>query len=252
MEGAILLHRCILDSQVFAHQVALKIWIWCLCRASYKERFVPLKIGKGNISVKLLPGQFIFGRYKAEDELGIDGSTIYRWIQKFESDEFGMIKIESNNQYSIITICKWDEYQAEQKKKRTTNEQPTDSQRTADEQPTNTNNKVNTVYNDKKVIYSDFYDSQIELSGNNENYLKVVKALYGENNLKVPLNVLLKMPTQLSFSQFEKIWFLKEKYKFSIIQILEKMQDWGNPKKRTTIYNTFLTFAKNEKPEIEC
>lgn len=104
----------------------------------------------------------------------------------------------------------------------------------------------------KKNIYSDFYDSQIELSGNNENYLKVVKALYGENNLKVPLNVLLKMPTQLSFSQFEKIWFLKEKYKFSIIQILEKMQDWGNPKKRTTIYNTFLTFAKNEKPEIKC
>jgi hypothetical protein len=104
----------------------------------------------------------------------------------------------------------------------------------------------------KKPIYSDFYDSQIAISGDNENYIRVVKALYGENNIGVPLTVLLKMPTQLSFAQFEKIWYLKEKYKFSIIQIFEKMQDWGNPKKRTTIYNTFLTFAKNEKPEIKC
>jgi hypothetical protein len=143
MDGSIRLFRCILESQVFAHQTALKIWIWCLCKATFKQRFVPLKIGRGEITVNLLPGQFIFGRFKAEEELGIDGSTIYKWIQKFASEEYEMINIECNNQYSIITISKWDEYQIQEKKKVTTKEQPSNNQVTAEGQPSNTNNKDN-------------------------------------------------------------------------------------------------------------
>jgi hypothetical protein len=104
-EGWIKLHRQLLNSQVFSNQTALKIWIWCLLKASRKERFVDLKIGKGHTTVKILPGQFIFGRLKAEYELNIDGSAIYRWIQKFQSPEFNMINIEPNSQYSIITVC---------------------------------------------------------------------------------------------------------------------------------------------------
>ena len=139
MDGYFKVHRKILESQVFAHQTALKIWIWCLAKVSFKERYVPLKIGKGCISVKLLPGQFIFGRFKAEEELSIDGSTIYRWIKKFASNEFNMISIESNNQYSIITICKWQEYQNLEEE----SEQPMSNQRATNEQPTNTYNKDN-------------------------------------------------------------------------------------------------------------
>jgi hypothetical protein len=111
MEGHIKLYRKILDHPVFAHQTALKIWIWCLAKASYKIRCLPIKIGKGSTIVTLNPGQFIFGRFKAEEQLGIDGSTIYKWIQKFASDDWGLISIESNNQYSIVTVCNWDNYQ---------------------------------------------------------------------------------------------------------------------------------------------
>lgn len=147
-EGWIKLHRQILESQVFANQTALKIWVWCLLKASRKERFVPLKIGKGSRTVKILPGQFIFGRFKAEEELNIDGSTVYRWIQKFKSDEFGMINIEVNNQYSIVTICNWINYQTYP----TEGEQPTNNQRTTNEQPTNTDNTVNTVKSNKERV----------------------------------------------------------------------------------------------------
>lgn len=124
------LSRSITDSQVFAHPIALKIWIWCLCRASHKQRHVQLKVGKGDRIVTIEAGQFIFGRHKAEESLSIDGSTIYKWLQKFESKDFEMILIESNNQYSIITICNWDEYQHDYNKK----EQPKSSQVTAEEQ----------------------------------------------------------------------------------------------------------------------
>lgn len=158
MEGYFKVHRKILQSQVFAHQTALKIWIWCLARVTFKERFVPLKSGKGEITVRLMPGQFIFGRFKAEEELNIDGSTIYKWIQKFASKEFNMITIESNNQYSIITLCKWEEYQNAEDEDVTTNEQPSDNQVTAKEQPKNTNKKDNNDNNVKKEEENEIFN----------------------------------------------------------------------------------------------
>jgi hypothetical protein len=159
MDGYFKVHRKILESQVFAHQTALKIWIWCLAKVTYKERFVALKIGKGETTVKLLPGQFLFGRFKAEEELNIDGSTIYKWIQKFASEDFGMINIESNNQYSVITICNWEQYQNDEDINVTTKEQPSNNQVTAEGQPSNNQvthtikyNNVKKEKNDNKYI----------------------------------------------------------------------------------------------------
>ncbi len=135
--------REILSSYCFANPNHLKVWIWLLVKANFKKTFASLKIGKGCITVKVERGQLIFGRFKAEQELGLDGSMIYRILQKFEEQE--QIKIESNNQYSIITICKYDVYQnntldVEQptNNQRTSNEQPTQQTRTADELDMNT------------------------------------------------------------------------------------------------------------------
>jgi hypothetical protein len=244
MEGSIKLYRCILDSQVFAHQTALKIWVWCLCKASFKERFVSLKIGKGETTVHVLPGQFIFGRFSAEEELGIDGSTIYKWMQRFASDEFDMINIESNNQYSLISICNWGSYQVDDKQKKTTKEQPRNNGVAAEEQQRNTNNNVNKVYND-------YYDNEILLSQNDENYISVVKVLFGDNNVCMPLDNVLKMRDQLSYEQFKKMWQFKIKYNIGIAELLENMQDWKKLKERTSLYLTFLTFMKKRYPEIK-
>lgn len=156
----VLLSRSILESQVFANDKMLKIWIWCLCKANHKNRFVPLRIGKGVTTVEVKRGQFIFGRGKAEEELFYDGSTIYKIMQKFEAME--MVKIESNNQYSIITICNYDDYQDAGNYEVTTNEQPTpiqvtgngqqgDSTVAPNGQQGNTNKNVNNVKNVKNV-----------------------------------------------------------------------------------------------------
>lgn len=151
MDGYFKVHRKILESQVFAHPTALKIWIWCLAKVTFKDRFLSLKIGKGEIIIKLLPGQFIFGRFKAEEELNIDGSTIYKWIQKFASPEFDMILIESNNQYSVITLTNWKEYQNENDEEVTTIEQPNNNHVTTKEQPCNTNKKDKNVKNEEEL-----------------------------------------------------------------------------------------------------
>ena len=126
--GFILLSRSILESNVFASQKLLKIWVWCLCKANFKDKTMPLKIGKGETIIKVKRGSFVFGRNKAEEELFIDGSTIYKSIQKLK--ELEMINIESNNQYSIITICNYNTYQDFENYKVSTKEQPKNNQST--------------------------------------------------------------------------------------------------------------------------
>jgi len=135
--------REILDSYCFANPNHLKVWLWLLIKANYKDAFVSLKMGKGFTTVEIKRGQLLFGRFKAEEELGLDGSMIYRALKKFE--DLDQINIEANNLYSIITICKYDSYQGydfddEQpmSSERTTNEQQLNSKRKANEQQVNT------------------------------------------------------------------------------------------------------------------
>ena len=148
MEGYINLHRALLDSKVFANETALKIWIWCLLKANFKKKHLSLKIGKGEIVITVERGQFIFGRFKAESELNIVGSTVYKWMKKFEDD--GMILIKSNNQYSVITICNYETYQYSEISGVTTKEQPKHNLSTTKAQPKHTTNKDNKDNKDNK------------------------------------------------------------------------------------------------------
>lgn len=160
-KGFILLSRNILESDVFASQKLLKIWVWCLCKANFKDKTIPLKVGKGEKILKVKRGSFVFGRNKAEEELFIDGSTIYKSIKKLQ--EMEMIKIDSNNQYSIITICKYDTYQDNNSYKVTSKEQPSNSKVTAKEQPSNTTNTLNNdnTLNKENNIYRSFFHLKI-------------------------------------------------------------------------------------------
>lgn len=146
MAGYIKLHRQLLDSYQFSNPNNLKIWIWMLLKATHKPRITSIKVSKGYTDVNLERGQFVFGRNKAESELTIDASMIYRVIKYFEKD--GSITVKSNNQYSIITICKYDDYNSKDEN----DEQPVNSQRTADEQPVNTDKKDKKGKNVKEVI----------------------------------------------------------------------------------------------------
>jgi len=236
MDGSIKLHRRILDSQVFAHQTALKIWVWCLCKASFKERYISLKIGKGETTVHVNPGQFIFGRFTAEEELGIDGSTIYKWIKKFESPEYDMITIDSNNQYSIISISNWSSYQIEDKPKRTTKEQPKNNQVTTEEQQRNTNNKVNKVYNE-------YYDAEIFKSQDDPEYAKFVKFLFGENGIERPFKKLLNMEDQIGYKQFVELKRISEEHKTKILDTVRQLENY-NKKNYTSFYLTMCNWLK--------
>ena len=105
--GWIKLHRGILESDVFQNERLLKVWIWCLCKASHKEhtQFV------GHQLVTLQPGQFIFGRAVAAESLRMAKSTVWDSMKVLE--KLGNINIKSNNKFSVITIEKWTFFQDE-------------------------------------------------------------------------------------------------------------------------------------------
>jgi hypothetical protein len=238
MEGYLKLYRQIIDSEIFASPNGLKIWIWCLCKASYKEKYMPIQIGRGEGSVKIEVGSFLFGRFKAEQELDLSGSMIYRWMKRFE--DLGMINIVSNSHYSIITICNWETYQDT----KTESEQPLNSRWTADEQPLNTNKKDNKDKNIKKEIYkernlnSDWRNSfEVYKQELKEAYIKLIndvdyiKQRQGyHNNLDIPKSL---EKACVDYWATEEGWAKKKKSKSKTI-------DW-----RST-FNNALSLSCNQ------
>lgn len=138
------LFRKLLNSPIFENEKALKIWIWCLLKATHKERLQLV----GQQEVNLRKGQFVFGRKKASEELKMSESTIYKYIKLLE--KLQMISINSNNKFSVITVEKWEEYQIEELKD--------NNKVTAKEQQSNTNKNVKNIY---LYLYNK-YKKQIE------------------------------------------------------------------------------------------
>ena len=122
--GKFWVYRKIISSKVFKNEGLLKVWIWCLAKASYKERWILVKTGKSHVEVKLEPGQFIFGRFSSVEELDMYPSTIRNRMEKLKN--MGNLNIKSDSQYSIISVINWDTYQNEFSKE----DSEEDSQRT--------------------------------------------------------------------------------------------------------------------------
>lgn len=139
------LFRKLLNSPIFENEKALKIWIWCLLKATHIEREQLV----GQQIVKLKKGEFVFGRNKASEELKMTESTIYKYVKLLE--KLQMISIKSNNKFSIISIEKWEEYQVEKLKN--------NNKVTTEEQQSNTNKNVKNIKN----IYTSSNDDELKL-----------------------------------------------------------------------------------------
>lgn len=142
------LNRSILTSNVFDNPKLLKVWIWCLCKASHKERDQLV----GRQVEHLKEGQFIFGRKVASAELKMPESTVYRYVLQLK--QLGNVSIKTNNKYSVITVKNWRFFQDSTPKRKQQNEQQMNNKRTTNEQQMNTNKNVKNVKKEKNVSSS--------------------------------------------------------------------------------------------------
>ena len=148
MQGWIKLHRKLLENPIFNDPHLLKLWIYCLLKATHKER----KQIVGKQIVELKPGQFVTGRFALAEEYNrgvkpkdiVSDRTLWRWIKFLEECEF--LSIKSTTKYSVITITNWDRYQE--------NDQQMTNKRPSNDQQMTTNKNDKNEKNDKKEDYT--------------------------------------------------------------------------------------------------
>ena len=124
MQGWIKLHRQLLGSDTFRNEKLLKVWIYCLLKATHKEYEQIV----GRQKVRLRPGQFVFGRKRAAEFLEMPESTIRDYIKILAKSK--NIDIKTTNKYSVISVINWDLYQStdEDADNKTTNKWTTNGQ----------------------------------------------------------------------------------------------------------------------------
>lgn len=159
IEGWVKLHRKLMFSEVFCNEGLLKVWIYCLCRANRKKRFVDVITGRGKSSIQMKPGDFIFGRNRAAEDLGMSPSTVKKRMDKLR--EMGNINVKSNSHYSIVSICNWESYQSVDLGK----EQASNRQVTGKEQASNTDKTGKTGKNKPNIAFSAFWDAYKKKEG---------------------------------------------------------------------------------------
>lgn len=107
MIGYVKVFRSLLESPIFDNERLLKVFMWCLLKASHK----PYKAVVGSQIVDLKPGQFVYGSRVAAEELNIPYSTVYRYMKLLQ--ELEAIEMNVKRKYSVITIVNWGLYQSE-------------------------------------------------------------------------------------------------------------------------------------------
>jgi hypothetical protein len=125
-QGWIRLYRKLLKSVIFDDEGLLKVWIWALLTASFKEEWVTVKTGRGKTQVKLMPGQFVFQRNIAAKELKMNPATVQKRMLKLKNLQ--KVITQTGTHYSIYSIVNWPTFQAPQQKFQQATDQPSITQ----------------------------------------------------------------------------------------------------------------------------
>ncbi|PZL78211.1 hypothetical protein CI088_00115 [Enterococcus plantarum] len=161
MEGSgfILIHRKLMNSFVFQSPYYLKLWMWCLMKASYKDRSIYV----GTIQVDLKKGQFVWGRKEASNQLnkGLKASerkkesTWENYLKKLEKEN--MIVREPNNKFTVITVVNYEFYQSVEK----VNSNLTATQQQNSPEVNSTSNNKKSEGNVDKTMFDDLPSFEI-------------------------------------------------------------------------------------------
>jgi len=102
MAGWVKIHRKFLTWEWFNEPNMAHVFLYFLLKANYEpKRWRGIVIGRG---------QFVAGIDILSENLGISKQSIRTCLKKLKSTS--EITIKSTNKYSIITICKYDDFKA--------------------------------------------------------------------------------------------------------------------------------------------
>ena len=106
--GYVKLWRKSVDSAAWMDEGLWKVWCWCLFKANWEAKEVPIKVGRKIFQVPVQAGQFVYGRHAASLELNMPESTVRNRMARLAT--LGNVDTESDSNYSIVTISNWSVY----------------------------------------------------------------------------------------------------------------------------------------------
>jgi len=137
----------------------LEAWFDILLTVNHSEQKVMIK----NTLFTVKRGQSIKSLETWSKRWKWSRGRVKRFFDLLKLDE--MIDYKTNNKTTVITVCKYDNYQD----KRTSNEQQTNIKQTSNEHQTNTNNNDNNINNKTQYAESVFLENW---SSCRQHYLK--------------------------------------------------------------------------------
>lgn len=143
-QGWIKLYRKIQTSFVWTNSDQLKLWLLILMKANHSQnKFLfngqEVSVSSGQLVTGARALTFEFNQGVSVDNL-MEQRKLWRWVKRFEKS--GMLTIQSNARYSVITIVNWTAYQG--------NDNLVTSQRQSTDNLMTTNKNDKNEDNDKK------------------------------------------------------------------------------------------------------
>ena len=105
--GFIVLYRSIEEHLLWTHHppAYLKVWIYCLLRATYKPR----KYWDGHKEVELPIGGFVSGSIEMAKKCNISRGQVRRALEVFESSQ--MLTSKPTNKFTVYVVVNFERYQ---------------------------------------------------------------------------------------------------------------------------------------------
>lgn len=119
--GYVKLWRKIHDTGFFKNHSVLALMVWALTKATYK----PYSTLVSGVVVNLEPGQFVFTRRNAAEDLGLSQRQVRTAFSVLHKSQF--MTSQATSRFTVITITNWDIYQNTED----ANDQPIDQQTTS-------------------------------------------------------------------------------------------------------------------------
>lgn len=108
-------------TSIWKNSHLLQLLFNCYAGAAWEPKCVSFKTGRKDVLVHLNTGQCIFGRYSIAEQVGAKPDATYKRLKRLE--KLGEVHIDSNSNYTIVTLCHWHLYDYNQLTKVTSKSQ---------------------------------------------------------------------------------------------------------------------------------
>lgn len=143
MSGFISISRKIFDNPLLKDAEYFRAWVWLISEAAWKPTRERIQAGHATILINLERGQLAHSRRFITKALDWTEQRVRTFLNHLENE--GMINRQTNQGQTVITICKYDDYQIGVDADNQASNPPTNPASTQHQPKLNKGNKGNNI-----------------------------------------------------------------------------------------------------------